>query len=363
LFGGGENFDLNVAKQLRKRGHNVRIITGRSFLVRTPPPEELFTFKVETVPFIYTAHLSNKIGNSNKLRWFLSALSINLDYLSFELSVFRKIRNDTWTDVYQICGLPRLASWIYKKLKKPVVVRWPGIPSRRMRRYLNQYPVNAAGGDVYSKIKNWCNNAEYVEIGVDTEFFKPKEKKLSDEIKFLFVGRLIRIKNIPMLLKAFSEVCKVYPKASLHIVGDGEEKANLMSLAKQLGIASKVKFYGHLYKDKLLDVYQSSDVFVIGSKYENFPNAVLEAMACGLPVIATSVGGLIKQVEIGQTGFLVPPDDHKEMAKKMLWFIRNKNKILEFGKNAREFVIKHFSWDNTGDKLESIYFRILSENE
>ena len=360
-FGGGENFDLNVAREMRRRGHNVKILTGKTFVRRAKPPEDVYSFEIETAPFIHVAHLSNKLGNTNKLRWFASSLCINLDYLSFELSVFKKLKKDNWTDVYHICGLPRLASWIYKKLKKPVVVWWPGVPSRLARRYLDKYPVNVAGGDVYPKIKNWCNNARYVEIGVDTEFFKPLESKSAfSEIKFLFVGRLIKIKNLPFLLKGFKKVLEKHCNVSLYIVGDGEEKPKLEKLVKEWRIDNKVKFYGHLYKEKLLKMYQSADVFVITSEYENFPNVVLEAMACGLPVIATSVGGMIKQVKEGQTGFLVPLNDETVLSERMGFFIKNLDKIIEFGKRARDFVVKNFSWEVTGDRLEEIYTELVN---
>ncbi len=359
-FGGGENFDLNIAKQMRNRGHNIKIITGKSFVRRSSPPDDVYSFEIKTVPFVHIAHLSNKIGNKTKLTWFLSSFCINVDYLSFEISVFKKIKNDNWTDVYHICGLPRLASWIYKRLKKPVVVRWPGVPSRLARKYLDKYPVNVAGGDVFPKIRNWCNNAEYVEIGVDTEFFTPpKKKEFSEEIRFLFVGRLIKIKNIPFLLKGFEKVSKKYSNVSLHIVGDGEEREKLERLAGELGIREKVKFYGHIYKDELLKIYQNCHVFVITSEYENFPNVVLEAMACGLPVIATSVGGMVKQVKDGHTGFLVPLNKTYLLAEKMEFFLKNHQAILSFGKNAREFVLQNFSWKKTADKLEAIYRRLV----
>ncbi len=359
-FGGGENFDLNIAKEMRKRGHNVKILSGKTFVRRSEPPRDIYSFKVNTVPFIHISHLSNKIGNANKFRWFLSSLCINFDYLSFELSVFRKLRNDNWTDVYHICGLPRLATWIYRRLKKPVVVRWPGIPSRLARKLLNRYPVNIAGGDVYPKIKDWCENVHYVEIGVDTEFFKPPPRKnVGSEINFLFVGRIIKIKNLPFLLSGFSEIVKRGRKAVLHIVGDGEEKEKIEKLAKEFRIEQKVKFYGHLYREELLKIYQIADVFVIVSEYDNFPNVVLEAMACGLPVIATRVGGVTKQVRNGETGFLIPLNDVNSLVEKMDFFVKSPDKILEMGKKARKFVCENFSWEKTGEKIENIYRSLL----
>lgn len=355
-FGGGENFDLNVAKELGKRGHNVRILTGKTFIRRAKPPEDVYSFEIDTAPFIHISHLSNKIGNINKLRWFASSLCINLDYLSFELSVFKKLKRDNWTDVYHICGLPRLASWIYKKLKKPVVVRWPGIPSRLARKYLEKYPLNIAGGDVYPKMKNWCDNLHYVEIGVDTEFFKPSlNKPENSEINFLFVGRIVKIKNLPFLLLAFSKVLKRDKKATLHIVGDGEEKMKIENLARKLGIGQRVKFYGHLYGEELLKMYQMADVFVIVSEYENFPNVVLEAMACGLPVIATKVGGMVKQIKDGETGYLIPLNNVDALVNKLEFFVQNPGKISQMGNKARRFVCENFSWEKTGERMENIY--------
>jgi glycosyltransferase involved in cell wall biosynthesis len=281
----------------------------------------------------------------------------------FELAVYKKLKSDNWSDIYCICGgLVILASFLDRK--KPAIIRWPGPPSRMARKILNSYSKNIAGGDIYLKIKKWCNNAKYVEVGLDSNYFKPPKKKPSKEtIDFLFVGRLIKVKNLPYLIEGFCEALKDNKKIFLHIVGEGQERNSLEKLAEQLNISDFIKFHGALYKENLLKIYQSSDIFLITSEYESFSMVVTEAMACGLPVIGTKVGFLPKLINPGETGFLVELNNIKELKEKILFFARNRRKAREFGSKARKFVVKNFSWEESAKNIENICYEVINRNK
>jgi len=281
----------------------------------------------------------------------------------FELAVYKKLRNDNWSDVYYICGgLVILAFFLNRK--KPAIVRWPNAPSKMARKMLNSYSKNIAGGDVYPKIKKWCNNAKYVEVGLDTNYFKPPKKKPSKEtIDLLFVGRLEKVKNLSYLIKGFYEALKENKKIFLHIVGEGRERNGLEKLAKQFNISDFLKFHGVLYKENLLKIYQSSDVFLITSEYESFCMVVTEAMACGLPVIGTKVGFLPSLINPGETGFLVELNNIEELKEKILFFAKNRRKAREFGSKARNFVKKNFSWEESAKKIENICYEVVNRNK
>jgi len=363
FFGGGESEALNIAKILRKRGHNVRFIIGKTHKKITPLPKEVLTFDVQFVFFPYTSWISNNLGNSNKLKWLFSSLANHFEYRMFELAVYKKLKSDNWSDIYFICGgLVILATFLNRK--KPTIIRWPGPPSRMARKILNNYSKNLAGGDIYLKIKKWCNNTKYVEVGLDQNYFKPPKKKHSKEIiNFLFVGRLVKVKNLSYLIKGFYEALKENKKIYLHIIGEGQERNNLEKLAEKLNISNFIKFHGALYKKNLLKIYQSSDVFLITSEYESFSIATTEAMACGLPVIGTNVGFLSNLINPGETGFLVELNNIKELKEKILFFTNNMDKIREFGSKSRKFVVKNFSWEESAKNIENICYEVVNRNK
>jgi glycosyltransferase involved in cell wall biosynthesis len=363
FFGGEENVALNIAQTLRKRGHNVRLIIGKTYKKITPLPEEVLTFDVQFVFSPYTSWISNNLGNSNKLKWLFSSLANHFQYRMFELAVYKKLRGDNWSDVYYICGgLVILASFLNRK--KPTIIRWPGPPSRMARKMLNNYSKNIAGGDIYPKIKKWCNNAEYVEVGLDSNYFKPPKKKPSKEnIDFLFVGRLVKVKNLSFLIKGFYESLKENKKMFLHIVGEGQERNNLETLAENLNITDFIKFHGVLYKENLLKIYQNSDVFLVTSEYESFCMVTTEAMACGLPVIGTKVGFLPNLINHGETGFLVELNNIKELKERILFFTKNREKARAFGSKARNFVEKNFSWEESAKRIENICYEVVNRSK
>ena len=363
FFGGEESVALNVAQILRKRGHNIKLIIGKTYKKITPLPKEVLTFNVRFVFSPDTSWISDNIGTSNKLKWFFSSLSNHFNYRMFELAVYKKLKNDNWSDVYYICGgLVILGAFLNRK--KPTIIRWPGPPSRMAKKMLNTYSKNIAGGDIYPKIKKWCNNAEYVEVGLDSNYFKPPKKKSEKEnIDFLFVGRLAKVKNLSYLIRGFYEALKENKKIFLHIVGDGRERNSLEKLAEQLNISDFIKFHGVLYKEKLLKIYQSSDVFLITSEYESFCMVVTEAMACGLPVIGTKVGFLPNLIRPGETGFLVELNNIKELKEKILFFTENREKAREFGSKARNFVQENFSWEESAKKIENICYEVFNRNK
>lgn len=363
FFGGGESEALNIAQALRKRGHNVRFIIGKTHKKITPLPKEVLTFDVEFVFFPYTSWISHNLGSSNKLKWLFSSLANHFEYRMFELAVYKKLKSDNWSDVYCICGgLVILANFLDRK--KPTIIRWPGPPSKMAIKMLNSYSKNIAGGDIYLKIKKWCNNAKYVEVGLDQNYFKPSKKEPSKVIiDFLFVGRLIKVKNLPYLIKGFYEALKENKKIFLHIVGEGQERNSLEKLAEKLNISDFIKFHGALYKKNLLKIYQSSDVFLITSEYESFSMVTTEAMACGLPVIGTKVGFLPNLITPGETGFLVELNNIKELKEKILFFSNNKDQVREFGSKARKFVVKNFSWEESAKNIENICYEAINRNK
>ncbi len=145
--------------------------------------------------------------------------------------------------------------------------------------------------------------------------------------EIISVGRLIPIKGISFLIRAM-----VYLKAeSLVIVGDGTERRRLELLAKRLKLSDRVSFTGWIdERSKILDYFDQATVFVLPSLSEGSPRVLVEAMSCGLPVVATNVGGIPEIVKEGVNGILVPVGDEKALAKAIKYVLDD----VDFQKNA-----------------------------
>lgn len=165
------------------------------------------------------------------------------------------------------------------------------------------------------------------------------ERNLSKENRqVITVARLIPIKGISYLIKAMTSV----KDAKLLIIGDGSERRMLERLALKLGLGNNVSFIGWIDHGYLFWEYlQQSTVFVLPSLSEGCPRAIIEAMACGLPVVATKVGGVSEVIVDGVNGFFVPPRDEKALAEAIEKALSDTNFQKEASVKNREMAKKH----------------------
>ncbi len=356
-FGGGENFDLNMARALKKRGHNVRFVIGVANSYSEPVNLDN-EFEVIRVKTSYLRDIHYKINPSNFLKRLIYSFVFELDNLLFQIFAYLKLKNDCWTDIYQICGRVEIASWISNKGKK-TAVRWPGPPSSRKLKWMKKCDVNFANGDAFKIIKEkLLSECKEVNLGIDTQKFYPIEKKYKSIIEFLFVGRIIPIKNLSFLIKSFLEALKENNNIILNIVGNGEEKEinKLKSLTKG---NKNINFLGAKNKDELVKIYQNNDVFALTSNYDNYPNVIFEAMASGLPVIGTNVGGIPSQVVNKETGLIIENNNIKQLKDAILDLANDKELREKMGMAGRKRVEKEFSWEKSAKQLEKIYVELL----
>jgi glycosyltransferase involved in cell wall biosynthesis len=179
---------------------------------------------------------------------------------------------------------------------------------------------------------------------------------ISEEKIIIAVGRLSPEKGLDTLLTAFSNQFGSDHAVRLILVGDGPEKAALTLLANRLSIAEQVVFSGFI--PDVTTYYAAADLFVLSSHTEGFPMALLEAMAWGLPVLTTAVGGIPDIVQDGVNGYLIPPGDEKHLASAM-GNILNHNSLSEtMGQMARQTVVEKFSIDQWVRTLEKVYSEV-----
>jgi glycosyltransferase involved in cell wall biosynthesis len=176
------------------------------------------------------------------------------------------------------------------------------------------------------------------------------------------VGHIRRVKGFDVLLHAAAEVCRVYPKAIFLIVGSVQEPAcdrDLRDLAGQLNLERNVRFLGKMENDSVWSLLKLCDVFCQPSRSEGMSNALLEAMGCGLPCVATAVGGTPEVLEDGRTGYVVPSEDPHAAANRILALLGDPERARSMGNLARLVIEEKFSAQGMIRNMAGMYDQLL----
>lgn len=206
-----------------------------------------------------------------------------------------------------------------------------------------------------------------VPSGVDTEYFNPErldiqnkasllkdELSLSDEIVVGYVGRLFPVKGLTYLFSAVERIQGNHPNFTLLIVGDGAQRNELETVAKELKV--RTVFAG--WQRDVRPYYALMDIFVLPSLFEGLPNVILEAMAMKTAVIATKVGGNPDVLTNGENGFLVPTRNVQQLAHTLEMLIEDEDLRAKMGAVNRQKVEEHFQWSQIANKIEKVYREI-----
>lgn len=195
--------------------------------------------------------------------------------------------------------------------------------------------------------------------GVDVDFFRPAPESWAtarERFRILFVGRFQAQKNLKFLLDQLALLRDQRPgKFEIHLVGDGPLRAELKTQAENLHLANDIVWHGWLQREILSEVCGSCHCFVNPSHYEGMPNAVLEAMACAKPIVASRVPGNDSVVQHGSTGFLFPLDQPASLREALQALIDDPARAEEMGRRGREWVTRDFSWE----KVAAAYVRLI----
>lgn len=198
----------------------------------------------------------------------------------------------------------------------------------------------------------------YVPNLVNTQFFTPAEQReQAAPFSFINVATLEPKKGQSMLIRAFAKVRDQVQDCELMIVGEGSEGGRLKDEAARLGLEGCVTLYGKAGREEVRDLMRRSDVFVLSSHYETFGVVVIEAMSCGLPVVATRSGGPESIITDERLGILCQTDA-TSLAEAMLRVMRKKHD----GDFIRSFTVEHFSSRTIAEKLTTIYLDALTCN-
>jgi glycosyltransferase involved in cell wall biosynthesis len=199
---------------------------------------------------------------------------------------------------------------------------------------------------------------------VDTSVFKLRPERKTQYPSILFVAGLNRAdqhKGLQYLLEAMSELRKKISNIHLIVVGEGGMRSEYEQRVKNLGLEEAVVFTGRLSGEKLAEQYQCAHFFVLPTLNESFSMVILEAMASGLPVVSTNVGGVPTLVSNNETGFLVEAGDGPAVTQKILELIENSQLAADFGNKGRNKVLAGFDWGRRAEKYHEIFLQILSK--
>jgi glycosyltransferase involved in cell wall biosynthesis len=225
------------------------------------------------------------------------------------------------------------------------------------------YETVAASRGLIDFAKKADSKAKFTMIpnGVDLERFKPKKKKKTTKVKILFIGRLIRRKGLHYLIEALPKVLeKANKEIKVEVVGTGPERKNLDALARKLNVKDNIKYVGAIPYEKLHESYQGADVFVLPSTGEGMPCVVLEAMGCGLPIVASDVPGNEEIVVEGRNGFIFKPWDPDELADALVKIINDDKLRQKMSAQSSELSHK-YSWASIAACYHRLYKSMVSK--
>lgn len=204
--------------------------------------------------------------------------------------------------------------------------------------------------------------------GVDTDKFRPnlidplakkKELSLPPEDKVVgVIANLHHYKGHTYFLKAASLVKEKFPQVKFLLLGDGPERENLKGQAQSLSLEKDVLFLG--VREDVAEILSIMDISVLPSFEEGFSNTILESMAAGIPMVATSVGGNPEAVLDGVTGFLVPPRDEKALAQALLKLLEDDDLRKSMAKSSRERAVENFGMKRLIEETEGLYLDLLN---
>ena len=208
---------------------------------------------------------------------------------------------------------------------------------------------------------------EIQRTGIPHDEFPFRERNFPQDGEWRLVqaGRLIEKKGLPVTLRAFASFLRQYPNSTLTIAGEGPLLGELQKLARELKIDNRVSFTGFISQEQLRELYYASHIFLHPSEtgpdgnQEGIPNSMLEAMASGLPVLATQHGGIPEAIENGVSGVLVPERDYEALAHALLKVAHDRDFLSRIAGGGADAVAQKFDQRIQAQHVEDIYLEAM----
>ncbi len=221
--------------------------------------------------------------------------------------------------------------------------------------------ITTVANSVAMELREYGLNSKDVEVignGVDEKIFTPIKNKV-DEKYILYSGRLDYRKGLFDLIESSKIICPAHPEISFVITGKGILIDKLKRRVNESGLKKNFNFVGFVSREKLIQLYQQATIYVLPSHYEGLPTVLLEAMACGCPVVATSVSGNLDVLTQGHDGILVPPKSPDKIAEAVLKLLDDEKMRNTLGINARNTIENRFTWSIISKKFLHFYNSLI----
>jgi len=374
-------FVFHLSAGLAAKGHEVHVLAPHAKAAATEEqlgPLHVHRFRYAPSPLETLCYDAGMIENLRRkpIRWGLVPFFLAAEFLAV-LWLVRRHRIDV---IHAHWFLPQgLVAGLAKPfLRRPIVMTAHGAdvfttrsPFRRLllrgaARSADVATVNSI--PMHAELERLTgHDSQVIPMGVDTAQFRPNSdgdvgngERVRSTPRLLFVGRLAEKKGVKYLVQALPEVLEASPNATLTIVGDGPERSDLAAQVRRLGLTEHVEFAGSVTNEQLPDWYRAADVFVAPSVVsaegdtEALGVVLLEAAACGVPLVASNVGGISDIVRDGETGLLVAPESPSELARAILRLIQDERLRGQLSGNALRHVAANFSWESVTARFDAL---------
>jgi len=368
-IGGSEIRTHEVLKRLAKKGHEVHIYGAKLW-------EGKDTIKLDGIN-IHGLSKYGGLSRSSGKRLIMEPIILSIRIF---LTLMKKNHDiiDNLSFVYFNCFATKLTS-IFKRT--PLVFTWQqyfgdyliGFLGKRNgtiakiieKQTLRLTKYNIASSERVKKdlIKEGMKekNIKVIYNGADIKTIK-STKISKKKYDLIFVGRLAYQKNLELLIKSVKLLKIEFPNIKVCIIGDGEKKEKLVSMTNKLNLSENIEFIGKIkYRKKVFQYMKSSKIFVLPSIFEGFPLTVVEANACGLPVITTNYK-LNRTTDFIKGNGLIAESTSEGLAKAIKYLLENKKERIKMGKKGIESA-KKFDWDKIANEVEKYYKNIIKINK
>jgi len=203
-----------------------------------------------------------------------------------------------------------------------------------------------------------AKNVEVVPNGIDLNLFSQDLKIKKEKFRIICVSHLKKIKGLGYLIEAMPEILAKFPQAKLILIGEGPERKKLEFQIARLGLQDRVELKGKLTNQAIPEELQKAEVFVLPSLSEGLGISILEAQACGVPVIASKVGGILDIIEDRKTGILIEPKNPRQIAQAIIKIFSQPEFAQKLIQNAKDD-LKKYDWQNIAQKINRIYQELL----
>ena len=358
--GGGVIWDIEMAKHLQDLGVDVSFYIGKS-------KSTGFKHPVSEVERYITVPTIDLIDYSKAAPPGFGGMLRDIDLKLFVRRVNKKIDYSSY-DVVHVNSLISLGEYIDST---PSTIKLNGPPRSLWHDVINPYSSSydrlgcfdqiIATGITTARVESETDHeVTTVNPGVDETRFIPDGLEAdSSGPTILWVGRFAPVKNLNELILSFNKLRNTGIDAELVLVGDGPLRSDIERKAEKYNIRDSIRFEGYISHEKLPSFYRGADIFALSSRHESFGMVLLEAMACGTPVVAPQIDYIPEIVSDRQTGLLYESGDSNDMYVKMRKLLENSKRRRKMGQNAREAVVSTFTWKQQAEKLISCYEQII----